>query len=130
MALYGCTVIRVRRCTRSVCMRVFSEPLIFPVWPLKLSLVTRLSDCFAVLLCETAKSSCLTCQMSITQSSVPCISILLCQGGQTFMPGLLYGALYWVEGRPLMGSSFTSGGSLRRKTSCLVCHTCTTIRSR
>ena len=32
------------------------------------------------------------------------------------MPGLLEGALYWVEGRPLMGSSLTSGGSLRRNT--------------
>ena len=32
------------------------------------------------------------------------------------MPGLLYGALCWVEGRPLMGSCLTSGGSLRRKT--------------
>ena len=41
------------------------------------------------------------------------------------MPGLLEGALYWVEGRPLMGSSLTSGGSLRRNIPCFLCHTCT-----
>ena len=28
-----------------------------------------------------------------------------------------------------MGSSLTSGSNLRRKTPCLVCHTCTTMRS-
>ena len=38
-------------------------------------------------------------------------------------------SLYWVAERPLMGSSLTSGGSLRRNTSCFVCHTCTTMRS-
>ena len=43
--------------------------------------------------------------------------------------GLLLGVLYWVEDRPRIGSSLTSGGSLRRKTPCLVCHPCTTIRS-
>ena len=32
------------------------------------------------------------------------------------------GTLYWVEDRPLMGSSLTSGGSLRRNTPCFVCH--------
>ena len=31
------------------------------------------------------------------------------------------------QGWPLMGSSLTSGGNLRQKTSCLVCHTCTPL---
>ena len=38
-------------------------------------------------------------------------------------------SLYRVAERPLMGSSLTSGGSLRRNTPCFVCHTCTTMRS-
>jgi len=41
------------------------------------------------------------------------------------MPGLLEGALYWVEGRPLHGIVPHVRGSLRRNTPCFVCHTCT-----
>ena len=38
------------------------------------------------------------------------------QGGRAFLPGLLVGALYCVEDRPLMRFSLTSGGNLRRNT--------------
>ena len=57
---------------------------ISPVWSLELTLATGLGDLTVILLCEAAISNCLA-ELVSPQSSVPCILILLCQGGRAFI---------------------------------------------